>query len=715
VKKHSFIRYWLSKTIFSHVISSECHEEFRRLPTVARKIPVVGIGVVVVPLVVIWVSVKIARGRSLSPASASSTSLKMDRYVGGALNSMIQIDGVKYERSGAGLAAAITAASQSGGGQVILPSGAGITVDNQNAIEIPANVHVVIEPGNTLTCAVTAANTPCFWIRGSGGAFIGGGSGDSGEGADPPSGAARGATNLICRGCGSTTDMIRVAIPNSSRTTLSKALIFGTEVGGFYVNMSYSGRDVLYVTSSHNGRFHDITGFNFGSASVGANGFHLEGDCQDDSVCAGPIGSAKNVGAESYTNEENRMWMQPSHADASGAGLYIDALNGEVAFNNFGESRFSGNIKNGGGLAGMLIETRTGRSEQSADSMVFHGVYFGNASNSAQGGGWGIKLKANGAWTTNNSNGTINNIRFENCLIEHYFGPTSGTGIGGVDALNNPNGSALGAISIETNNFGGWNTDLDKTHLGERLTITGTNSTDAFGTGTPSFWSSGTSTGPFAQQYRMDGVSRASGANQALWGFAGPVSFHDGGFPGQAVHGIEIAPTLAPGATDGNFSEWTAAVFDGSGIPRGRGLWVRNSPAKFDGQIQSSIATGTAPFVVTSTTPVANLNVQNATEMIIGQGISNSTPASGNTGFQHKRVDSCITAAAAGSVCTTRITWSSAFSDTNYTVECSLEALSGTPYVLNTSRKESHSVLVTVGNFSPVASRGTINCIAVHD
>jgi hypothetical protein len=694
----------------------EGQRQLHRSQSIALKVvAVVAAVVTILCLSLDWVSSRGALAQNQSQNSRESDSATFGTETVSEVNHILFVDGMRYRRSAPGLAAAIFAASRNGGGEVILPSGGGIAVDNANPIVIPAKVRVLVESGNALTCTVTAANTPCFWITGSGGAFLGGGAGDSGQGADPPEGVARGAANLICKGCGNTTDMIRVAIPNPLRTSLATDLIHATEVGGFYINMGFSGRDVLYVTSSHNGWFHDITAFDFGSAAVGANGFHLEGDCRGASVCAGPAGIAKNIGAESYSNEETRMWMQPAHDDVGGAGLFIDALNGEVAFNRFGESRFAGNIANGGGLAGLLIQTQTGKSAQGADSMVFQDDYFGNASNSAQGGGWGIKLKANGIWTASDSNGTINNIRFESCLIEHLFGPASGTGIGGVDDTENPNGSALGSIAIETDNFGGWVTNLDKAHLGERLTITSTNSSNRFGSGTPSFWSSGTATGPFAQQYRMDGISKASGRNQGLWGFAGPMSFHDGGFSGQTAYGIEIAPTLAQGAAAADFSDWTAAVFDGSGIPRGRGLWVRNSPARFDGQIQSSVAPGTAPFSVVSPTPVPNLNVQNATELLIGQGISNAAPAGGESGFQHKRVGSCTTASTAGSTCTTPVQWTSAFADTDYTVACSVDGPVGTPYVLNTSSKARGRVAVTIVNLTGVASRGTINCIAVHD
>jgi hypothetical protein len=85
------------------------------------------------------------------------------------------------------------------------------------------------------------------------------------------------------------------------------------------------------------------------------------------------------------------------------------------------------------------------------------------------------------------------------------------------------------------------------------------------------------------------------------------------------------------------------------------------------------------------------------------------------SGFKHIRVASCATAAAAGSTCTTTITWTTAFADINYTATCTIDAPTGVPYVLNTSSKLGASVVATIANLTAVAASGTLDCVAVHD
>jgi hypothetical protein len=62
-------------------------------------------------------------------------------------------------------------------------------------------------------------------------------------------------------------------------------------------------------------------------------------------------------------------------------------------------------------------------------------------------------------------------------------------------------------------------------------------------------------------------------------------------------------------------------------------------------------------------------------------GFSNTGAKADAGGFKHKRgTAGCATAAAAGALCTTTVTWTTAFADANYTVSCTGDAVtSGVP------------------------------------
>jgi len=89
------------------------------------------------------------------------------------------------------------------------------------------------------------------------------------------------------------------------------------------------------------------------------------------------------------------------------------------------------------------------------------------------------------------------------------------------------------------------------------------------------------------------------------------------------------------------------------------------------------------------------------------------------SGYKHKRVASCTTAASANATCATTVTWTTAFVDALYTTTVTLDAPSpgGGCYVNNTAGKVGASVAVGIEN-SPgnsSACSGTIDVIAVHD
>lgn len=95
----------------------------------------------------------------------------------------------------------------------------------------------------------------------------------------------------------------------------------------------------------------------------------------------------------------------------------------------------------------------------------------------------------------------------------------------------------------------------------------------------------------------------------------------------------------------------------------------------------------------------------------------------GGTGFQHARIASCTTAAAAGATCDTTANFNgAAFDNVNYTAVCTISggagAVTGVPYVLYTSNKlfsPNVQFTVTIAALTASAASGTLDCIAVHD
>lgn len=93
------------------------------------------------------------------------------------------------------------------------------------------------------------------------------------------------------------------------------------------------------------------------------------------------------------------------------------------------------------------------------------------------------------------------------------------------------------------------------------------------------------------------------------------------------------------------------------------------------------------------------------------------------TGFQHARIASCTTAAAAGATCDTTANFNgAAFDNVNYTAVCTISggagAVTGVPYVLYTSNKlfsPNVQFTVTIAALTASAASGTLDCIAVHD
>lgn len=91
-------------------------------------------------------------------------------------------------------------------------------------------------------------------------------------------------------------------------------------------------------------------------------------------------------------------------------------------------------------------------------------------------------------------------------------------------------------------------------------------------------------------------------------------------------------------------------------------------------------------------------------------------------GYKHKRFPSplggtCPTGAGIGNACTSaNLTWTTAFADNNYSVTCSLDAVTNQPHlVLVTKLAAGAGVTVTIAADTAAAANAGVECVAVHD
>lgn len=92
--------------------------------------------------------------------------------------------------------------------------------------------------------------------------------------------------------------------------------------------------------------------------------------------------------------------------------------------------------------------------------------------------------------------------------------------------------------------------------------------------------------------------------------------------------------------------------------------------------------------------------------------------AASSKGLQAKRAAGCTTAAAAGTTCTTVLTWDTAFADTSYTAACFCTGTNTILPMLLTATKAASTITVTTVNmYTGVQASAceTIDCIALHD
>ena len=84
-------------------------------------------------------------------------------------------------------------------------------------------------------------------------------------------------------------------------------------------------------------------------------------------------------------------------------------------------------------------------------------------------------------------------------------------------------------------------------------------------------------------------------------------------------------------------------------------------------------------------------------------------------GFKHTRIASGTTAASLHATASATWTFGTAFTDTNYTITCTVDNPTGVPLVANTDTKAAASINIVIMAGSAAAASGTLNCIAVHD
>lgn len=237
------------------------------------------------------------------------------------------------------------------------------------------------------------------------------------------------------------------------------------------------------------------------------------------------------------------------------------------------------------------------------------------------------------------------------------------------------------------------------------------------------------------------------------------------GVTGATTLGTLTASSSTLGATS------TGAITASGAITAGSNA-ISGGAGTFSGQITSTLAPGTAPLVVSSSTQVNNLNVsqlEGKTWEIPGT-IGSTTPATGafttlaastslsiaggtaltttnrtgtgnlvlqagaalaspsltsatfltgisqGSGHKHQRFGTlCTTAAGAGATCTTAVTWTSAFADANYTVVCTGITQVNVP-ALSVEAVAGAGFTIRISAITAAAaSFTTADCIADHD
>lgn len=164
------------------------------------------------------------------------------------------------------------------------------------------------------------------------------------------------------------------------------------------------------------------------------------------------------------------------------------------------------------------------------------------------------------------------------------------------------------------------------------------------------------------------------------------------------VDSATVIPNLNASLLNG--SDWTNPPTIGASVRP----TINANALSVTGQISSSLATGTAPLSIASTTPVANLTVQHISDVTF-----HSTVTSNGDGAKFVRLNLGAMAAGYNSVV---VTFTTAFADSNYTISVSVfdPTASGTPgvRVLRQIGQTAASATILLYNDDSVAHTGCV-------
>lgn len=427
-------------------------------------------------------------------------------------------------------------------------------------VTVPRAVTVLLGPSYTAT-------VQAFSLVGNGAALVGFGSGQDGVGVDITPTAP---TIISASGFASTVDMIRVASTN--RSTGIGAKLVGIVLKGFAIDMAGVGRRAVYATTTDFSIFEDIKIWNGVE-----DGFRLEGRLSTDPV-SGPA---------AYQNYLHLVQVQPLASNNSGAGIHLDATNGEISYTMFLQCRSSGNISTGGGKQALLLEAGT-----AANASITHTdidtCYFGNPVSVA--GSYGIQMKAPGVFTSQ-TGGRVWNTNIRATLVERLFSSALGVGIGATDGSNNPSGVGVGSTLLNNTGVGAnWATAIDYRNLGAMSLVL---PNDSLPTNGPAIWLPSSNAGNNASGMTIDGT-------------------YSGGSP---MFGLLVSPSFSGAAV--GYGIFCSA----SGATTSYGLRVAGGITRFDGNVGLGEDPGNSPLRIG--TAVSGLNA----DFLRVDGIATSTAA----------------------------------------------------------------------------------------
>lgn len=212
----------------------------------------------------------------------------------------------------------------------------------------------------------------------------------------------------------------------------------------------------------------------------------------------------------------------------------------------------------------------------------------------------------------------------------------------------------------------------------------------------------------------LAGVSAANGTSRS---FATSDHVHSisGLLPAANVSkDATLAGTTTLGIDLTHANTWTGAqtftpssgitTFGSSGSTRGQFIatpMASDPSAPSDGEF----------YVAGTTTAMhAGVRLNGAKQGLLARGVV------GSSAVQTVTASGCTTAATAGAVCNTTMTWGTAFPDASYRVVCGYEGGSGIPTLGGVNSKVAASFTVsTIAVTASAATATTIVCLGIHD